>query len=138
MPEFMNQSRIDSFFKELSSVFIYSLNNGLARISECPFKVENEFILSTANSGFRYIEKGYNPCAIKTILEANNLFLIASYPEAKNVVFELKLLEILIPNLQDHEIHEFLKWAEQFCSMPLASFLRVQFSKYTDAPTPDQ
>jgi len=128
--DFFNQTQIDAFFITLTDIFVFTLERGFVALDSFTIKMENEYVLSAVKLGLGGIQDGLEPEIIKTLLETSNLLTFKNNADAEGILFELKLLERIVPYIQNREIQEFLFLTGQLCSMNVRGNIETRLSRF--------
>ncbi|MCL2253139.1 MAG: hypothetical protein FWC09_01720 [Lachnospiraceae bacterium] len=130
MVDFIEQNKMDVFFDELTNIFIYALENGLAYIHEYSIELENEHTLLAVKKGLDCVQEGLLPLVVKTILETSNLLTLKSHPISEQEMLELKLLEKIILYIQSSEIQAYINLLSRLCTRHSAGVIENRMKKY--------
>lgn len=114
-PVSINRKSMDAFFSELTKLFVYMIENGQAHIHECPLELEHQSTFEALKVGVDCMGMGLTPLVTRTVLETSNVPLLKKI-ESTQEIFELKLLEHIIPYLQSCDTESFLTLSNQLCS----------------------
>jgi hypothetical protein len=125
-----DQTQINDFFNILTDIFVFTLERGFAALSDFAIKIENQYVLFAVKLGLDGIQDGLHPDVIKTLLETSNLLTLYNNSDAKSVLFKLKLLERIVPYIQNREVQGFLFLTGQLCSMSVRGNIEIRLSRF--------
>ncbi|MDR1363902.1 MAG: hypothetical protein LBJ35_07655 [Spirochaetaceae bacterium] len=108
-------SKLDLFFNTVTDVFVYVLDNGLVEIEKKPIKFESKYTAGFFYTGLMCLKNAVLFDNTSMIFEY--LVLLASKDETitPHELFELKLLEKIMPLIQDRGKESVRKYTGLVC-----------------------
>jgi hypothetical protein len=128
----INTDRIDTFFTELTDIFVCILENGFDSVENNTIPFENKYTKAFFMTGLTGLKQALIPMTLEIILEFLSVQISRERDVSALEMFEICLLKRIIPVLRPESvcIKTFIDFLVEFCSGKIQSFQIKRFTRF--------